>query len=117
MKFLLDAHIPPRLARVLRGLGHDAILVRWMPNRNATSDDDISALADLHERVVVTNDDGFRTSHLASGHPARVLLLKTGNLRRDDAIELIVSELTAIKSLFANPNCGELRLTGLTKCP
>ena len=116
MKFLIDAHIPPRLARILRGLGHDVILVRWMPNRNATSDSDITALADLHERVVVTNDDGFRISHLASSHPARVLLLKTGNLRRDDTIALIIAQLPAIEAFFAGPNCGELRLTGLSEC-
>jgi len=116
MKFLLDAHITPRLVQILHGLGHDSIPVRWLPSGNATSDVDITTFADLHDRVVITNDDGFRVSHLASGHPARVLLMKTGNLCRDDTVELIVAHLPAIEAFFADPNCGELRLTGLTEC-
>ena len=116
MKFLLDAHIPPRLASRLRGLGHDAIHVSTMTAGNATGDDEIIALADSEDRVVVTKDSDFHDSRQATGCPARSLLVKTGNLSRDELIELVLLHLPAIVTFFADPNCGELWLTGLSEC-
>ena len=116
MKFLLDAHIPPRLAVRLRDLGHDAIHVKSMPAGNATADGDIIASADLEGRVVVTKDSDFHDARQATGCPARLLLVKTGNLTRDELIDLVLAHLPAIESFFAVPNCGELWLTGLSEC-
>ena len=116
MKFLIDAHIPPRLAVMLRGLGHDAVHVSTMPAGNATADDDIIALADLESRVVVTKDSDFRDARQATGRPACLMLVKTGNLTRDELISLVLAHLPAIEAFFIDANCGELRLTGLTSC-
>lgn len=114
MKFLLDAHIPPRLAETLCGLGHDTIHVSAMPDGNATTDGDIIALADQEGRVV-TKDSDFTDARQTTGRPARLLLIKTGNLTRDELIDLVLAHLPAIESLFTNPNCGELRLTDLAE--
>ena len=116
MKFLLDAHISPRLASRLRGLGHDAVHVNTLPDGTATGDNEIIASADLEGRVVVTKDSDFCNARLATGCPARLLLVKTGNLTRDELIALVLSQLPAIEAFFADPNCGEIRLTGLTEC-
>ena len=116
MKFLLDAHIPPHLAERLRGLGHDATHVRTMPAGNATADDEIIALADSEGRVAVTKDSDFRDARLVTGCPARLLLVKTGNLTRDELIDLVMANLLVIEKFFADPNCGELRLTGVSSC-
>ena len=116
MKFLHDAHISPRLASRLRGLGHDAIHVSTMPDGNATADADLIALADLEGRVVVTKDSDFRDARQATGCPARLLLVKTGNTTRDEMIDLVMAYLPAIVAFFVDPNCGELRLTGLSEC-
>lgn len=116
MKFLIDAHNPPRLAVILCGLDHDAIHVSTMPDSNATADDDIIALADLEGRIVVTKDSDFYDARLATGCPARLLVVKTGNLSRDELIALVLAHLPALEAFFADPNCGELRLTGLSSC-
>jgi len=116
MKFLLDAHISPRLATRLRGLGHDAIHVRTLLDSTATADNVIIVLADAEERVVVTKDSDFRYARRDNGFPARLLLVMTGNLGRDELITLVLANLPAIEAFFATPNCGELRLTGLTSC-
>ena len=116
MKFLLDAHISPRLAERLSGLGHDAMHVRTMSAGNATADDEIIALADSEVRVAVTKDSDFRNARLVTGCPERLLLVKTGNLTRDELIDLVVANLLVIEAFFADPNCGELRLTGVSIC-
>ena len=116
MKFLFDAHIPPRLGSRLRALGHDAIHVDTMPAGNATADEDIIALADLEGRIVVTKDADFRIDRQATGCPARLLLVKTGNMTRDELIDLVLAHLATIEAFFDGPNCGELRVTGLSEC-
>ena len=116
MKFLLDAHISPRLASRLRGLGHNAVHVSTLPDSNATADNVIIALADAEERVVVTKDSDFRYARRDNGCPARLLLVMTGNLGRDELIDLFFAQLSTIEAFFVGPNCGELRLTGLSGC-
>ena len=116
MKFLIDAHISPRLPDRLRGFGHDAFHVITMPAGNATSDDDIIALADREGRVVVTKDADFRIARQATGCPARLLLIKTGNMTRDELIDLVLAHLATIEAFFDGPNCGELRVIGLSEC-
>ena len=38
MKFLVDAQLPVRLARVLQSVGHDTIHTQDLPRQNATPD-------------------------------------------------------------------------------
>ena len=45
MKFLVDAHLPRRLARWLQAEGHDAIHARDLPEGNRTSDATINELS------------------------------------------------------------------------
>ena len=116
MTFLFDAHIPPRVAGILRGMGYDAIHVSTMPDGNATADGDIIASADQAGRIVVTKDSDFLDAHQATGRPARLLLVKTGNLSGAEFIALVQLHLPAILAHFADLGCGELRLTGLSSC-
>lgn len=64
MKFLIDAHLPGRLAGYLEAQGHDAIHVATLPRGFETSDAEITAWADADERVVVSKDADFVNSHL-----------------------------------------------------
>ena len=75
MNFLVDAHLPDRLARQLRNAGHDAIHCDVLPSRNRSSDAEIAALADAGDRVVATKDRDFRDAHLLRGVPRRLLLV------------------------------------------
>ena len=116
MKFLIDAHNPPRLAVILCGLGHDAVHVSTMPAANATTDGDIIALADLEDRVVVTKDRDFRNAQVISGQPTKLLHVTTGNLSRNELIALFLAGLPELEKLFAKYNCVELNRTGVTNC-
>lgn len=64
MKFLVDAHLPRRLARRLREAGYEAIHTLDLPLGNRTTDTFINDLS-LHEQyVVVTKDTDFVNSFL-----------------------------------------------------
>jgi hypothetical protein len=70
VKFLVDAQLPARLARLLNEHGHDATHTSELPNANRTPDDEIAATADTEDRVVISKDRDFRNSHFLKGTPA-----------------------------------------------
>lgn len=58
MKFLIDAQLPPALARWLGEHGHDAIHVAAIDMVGA-SDADIAARAEADNAILMTKDDDF----------------------------------------------------------
>ena len=57
-KFLIDENLSPRLATILRSLGHNAVAVRDIGLRGH-DDTVILAWAIAHERVIITRDWEF----------------------------------------------------------
>ena len=96
MKFLLDAHLPPALCRLLCEVGHDAIHTSDLPDKNRTTDSLINAVSIQQDRVVVSKDTDFYYSHLLSQRPQKLLLIRTGNISVRDLVELFRRHLPAI---------------------
>ena len=113
MKFLIDAQLPARLARVLSSMGHDSIHTSCMPAGNRSSDAAVTELADSEDRVVVSKDSDFRDGHLLRGEPRRLLVVATGNITNDDLIRLFEAHLDAIIAAFGESAFIELRPTRL----
>lgn len=59
MKFVVDAHLPQRLAYWLNTKGHDAVHTFDLPGSNRTKDVTIADLAINQGRTVVTKDSDF----------------------------------------------------------
>lgn len=59
MKFLVEAQLPIRLARLLRDAGYDTIHTRELPQQNTTPDSIINSISIQDERVVVTKGLDF----------------------------------------------------------
>ncbi len=59
MKFLIDAHLPPGMCRLLERHGHDAIHTADLPAQNETKDRVINQMSIDEERVVVSKDSDF----------------------------------------------------------
>jgi predicted nuclease of predicted toxin-antitoxin system len=66
VKFLVDAQLPIRLARLLQMSGYDVIHTRDLPGQNATTDSEINTISMQQERIVVTKDRDFLRLLLAS---------------------------------------------------
>jgi predicted nuclease of predicted toxin-antitoxin system len=82
MKFLVDAQLPVRLARLLQEAGYDIIHTRELPQQNATSDSSINSISIQEERVVITKDSDFVDSFLTVQQPYKLLLVTTGNIQK-----------------------------------
>ena len=79
MRFIVDAQLPPDLARFIRDQGHESRAIRELGLRNA-EDGEIWDYALRETAVVVTKDEDFAQRVLASRRPApTVVWLRVGN--------------------------------------
>ena len=109
MKFLVDQHLPPALARFLDDAGHPAQHVRNVGLKDA-DDRAIWSYANAQGMVMVTNDEDFHFLSLMPGSTGRLLWVKIGNCRKPVLLEKFRSELPAIEAAFdAGNRIVELR--------
>jgi predicted nuclease of predicted toxin-antitoxin system len=114
MKFVVDAQLPRRLARALTAAGHDAVHTLDLPQGNRTPDPDITSIAVLEKRVVVTKDEDFVTQFLLRGAPPKLLLVSTGNISNDALSHLVAVNLTALVTALAAHDFVELSASAIT---
>ena len=114
MKFLVDAHIPRRLAIYLHTEGHDALHTLDLPLQNQTPDTVINQISMDQQRIVVTKDADFIDSHLVHGEPYKLLLISTGNIRNSDLLQLFHLNLAQIIDALHTHSYIELSLDHLT---
>lgn len=100
MKFIVDAHLPRRLARLLQQAGHDAIHTLDLSLGNRTPDSVINLVSAQEQRVVVTKDSDFVDSFLLRQEPPKLLLVATGNIRNADLLAIFRANLEKIVEGF-----------------
>ena len=96
MKFIVDAQLPKSLAVLLNTKGHDAIHTLELPDKNYTTDNQITDIALHEQRVVITKDNDFLESFLLYSRPKKLILVKTGNIRNQDLISIFDNHIEAI---------------------
>ena len=94
MRFVVDAQLPPALARRLEALGHTAehVADRGMA---AASDKAIRAYAATVGAAIVTKDEDFAIRRVLTEGPA-VVWLRLGNTRRVVLLTHVEAALPAI---------------------
>ncbi|MBI3418179.1 MAG: DUF5615 family PIN-like protein [Verrucomicrobia bacterium] len=108
MKFILDAHLPPSLCAILQAAGHDALHTSELPGGNQTPDFELNNLALAQNRVLISKDTDFYYSHLLQARPAKLVLVRTGNLRLRDLKRLFAARLPDIVQALATHSLVEL---------
>ena len=114
MKFVVDAQLPRRLARQLVAAGHDAAHTLDLSKGNRTPDGEITSIAMLENRVVVTKDEDFVTGYLLHGAPPKLLLISTGNISNDALSRLVAANLSAVVAGLLEHDFVELSATAIT---
>ena len=95
-KFVVDAHLPRRLAAHLRDAGHDALHTLDLPAGNRAIDKEINAISVSEQRIVVTKDSDFVVSFVLHGQPWKLLLVSTGNFSNRKLEQLVAANISAI---------------------
>lgn len=107
-RFLIDAHLPRRLAHAFTAWGFDAVHTIDLPLGNATTDSELNRISIEERRIVVTKDADFIESFLISGKPYKLLLVSTGNIKNQALHELFEKNLHQIVQLFETSRFVEL---------
>lgn len=97
MRFLIDAQLPPRLARWLGDLGHNASHVAELGLVSAT-DQEIWDTAIERGAVLVTKDQDFAIARTAASEGPSVIWVRLGNTDNDTLIARFVQALDAIEA-------------------
>jgi predicted nuclease of predicted toxin-antitoxin system len=89
MRFLVDAQLPPTLARWLAQEGHEAehVFDRLPPG---TTDTTIWNEAVRLDAVIVTKDEDFQLRSLHVGHGPKIVWLRVGNTSNRALMEWVV---------------------------
>src|SRR5688500_16616027 len=101
MRFLVDAHLPRRLAQLLIGSGFEAIHTLDLPLGNRTPDSVINELSIQEEYIVITKDADFVNSFLLIRKPYKLLLVSTGNISNKELEALFLANIKKIAEGFA----------------
>ena len=99
MRFLVDAQLPPALARLLSSAGHPAEHVADVGLADAP-DAAIWAFATLHGAVIVTKDEDFPVQRASRLHQATVVWLRVRNCSRQGLIRWFMPLLPQIVTLI-----------------
>lgn len=97
MRFLIDAQLPPRLAKRLRDLGHDAVHVSEIGLAAAT-DKVVWDAAFERNAVLVTKDQDFAVARAVSAVGPVIIWIRLGNTTNDVLIARVVASLDAIEA-------------------
>ena len=109
MKFIVDAQLPKSLSDLLNRSEHNSVHTLELPEKNRTSDQNISQIANGEDRIVITKDTDFLDSYLVYAIPEKLILVKTGNIKNIELLQLFTENLpTIIKSLSS---CNFIEIT------
>jgi predicted nuclease of predicted toxin-antitoxin system len=81
VRFLIDAQLPPALARLLNDRGYVGEHVNDI-GLGGSPDRDLSRYALEHGAVIVTKDEDFANMAALGGHAPPVVWVRVGNTRR-----------------------------------
>lgn len=100
MRFLVDAQLPPALARHLVTLGHEASHVADA-GLLASRDRDIWRYAEANGAVLITKDEDFVTLRALNPRGPAIVWVRVGNATKRNLIARFVAALPAIVAAIA----------------
>jgi len=95
MKFLLDAHLPPVLARVMTREGYEVVHVFDL-DMNAATDPEIWEYAGQNGYVVISKDEDFVRWQGDGRDSPSFVWLRTGNCKNKELIDALLNNLPAV---------------------
>ncbi len=103
MRFLVDAQLPPALARMLSAHGHHAEHVTDIGPADAP-DRELWRYAFEHNAVLVTKDEDFPSMLVLGGEAPAIVWIRVGNTRRRALIEWFEPLIDSVVEMIESGN-------------
>ena len=100
--------MPKSLSDLLKYRGFDSIHTLDLPNKNSTSDKEITEIAINEKRIVITKDNDFLESFLLNSQPEKLIVVRTGNIPNSILLKIFDNNLELIKSMISRSNLIEI---------
>jgi predicted nuclease of predicted toxin-antitoxin system len=100
--------LPKSLSDLLKYRGFDSIHTLDLPNKNSTSDKEITEIAINEKRIVITKDNDFLESFLLNSQPEKLIVVRTGNIPNPILLKIFDNNLELIKSMISRSNLIEI---------
>lgn len=113
MKFLIDAQLPRSLAHYFRNMGYDCLHTLDLPEKNASSDDFISAFSLKEKRIVISKDVDFYNRYLQKLEPYKLIYITTGNIPNEKLLNLFRKNLDKIIDGIQHNHVIEITTTSI----
>ena len=114
MKFLVDAQLPKILSLFLKTAGHDSKHTLELPLKNKSTDQTIINICKKEGRILITKDKDFEDSFILHKVPAKLILIKTGNIKNIELLKLYGKFHKTINRLISKNTFIELNSKGIT---
>jgi len=98
MKFLIDAQLPRSLTKIFLERGFDCIHIFDLELGNKTPDKIINEISIQEKRIVITKDSDFFYSQMIKKEPYKLILVKLGNISKNDLLEFFSDHFEEIVS-------------------
>ena len=102
MKLLLDANLSWRLTPFLSEQFGECIHVNQTNLPKPAKDTEIWNYAASNGYTIVTQDSDFLNPFTTRGYPPKIILLRTGNIDRKEAGEIMIKAKPSIEDLEKN---------------
>ena len=112
MKLLLDGNISWRMSPFLAEHFGECIHVNKTELPHPAKDSAIWQFAKDHGYTIVTQDSDFLNLLETKGYPPRVILIKTGNITREQMQIILFQAKVSILELHNNEENGLLEISG-----
>lgn len=114
MKLLFDQNISFRITKKLQSYFSDCQQVSDCGLSNS-EDSDIWEYAKINDFAIVTFDSDFFDISIISGHPPKIIWLRTGNLTTNEMAQLIIENREIIISFLGNKDQADIACLELGK--
>jgi len=108
LKFIVDAQLPKSLSELLQSIGLDSIHTLDLPEKNKTTDKEVTRIAMQESRVVITKDNDFLTSYLVKKEPKQLVIVSTGNVTNSDLLKLFELNISKMLDLLKHNQVIEI---------
>jgi len=114
MRFLFDQNISHRILRLLPSqfAGSTSVKQEGLIN---FQDRQIWEYAKKHDYIIVTQDSDFNYLNLLYGFPPKIVWVRTGNLKTQAILDILIDHVREIEEFIADKNYGCFEIVRMGK--